>query len=260
LLRFWTIHRMNLSDRAFHLVAPPALREDEVQLWRLDLEALAVNEDCWQRLLSVDERARAERFLLPRPRQHFVVTRGVLRTVLGAYLALDPTKLNFQNSVKGKPSLGAPNANTGITFNVSHAGEVALLAFSRRRELGVDVERVSRDLDIDAVAQRFFSLHEQRQLASVSSEDRFEAFFRCWTRKEAYIKAKGEGLALPLDQFDVSLAVRDTNALLSTRPDGSEAGRWSLREVSAGPGYLAALCVAGHDWSLRCPSSVPEGF
>ena len=250
---------MNISDPGFHLPSALTLPESEVQLWRLDLKALLVTADNRQQWLSADEQARAARFLSLRARQQFAVTRSLLRMALAAYLITDPKKLVFQHSTKEKPSLGSPYADSGITFNVSHAGGVALLAFSRRRELGVDVERVRQDLDIDAIARRYFSLHEARQLAAVNSKERYGAFFRCWTRKEAYIKAQGEGLSLPLEQFDVSVAIGDTNALLSTRPDASEAARWSLREVSAGPGYVAALCVAGHEWHLRESSGVAPG-
>jgi 4'-phosphopantetheinyl transferase len=159
--------------------------------------------------------------------------------------------LSFSYSQKEKPALAPAHAGSGVAFNISHSGGVALLAFTLRRELGVDVEQVRRDFDLDAIARRFFSAHEQEQLAALNEEERFEAFFRCWTRKEAYIKATGEGLSLPLRQFDVSLAEGDVNALLSTRPDSSESRRWSLREAPAGTGYVAAVCARGHDWKLK---------
>jgi phosphopantetheinyl transferase len=128
--------------------------------------------------------------------------------------------LVFHHSTSEKLRLGPPYADSGVTFNLSHAGGVALLAFSRSRELGVDVEGVRRDLDVDSIARRYFSLHEQRDLATFNSEERYETFFRCWTRKEAYIKAKGEGLSLPLDQFD-PLYRRPT---LETMPVDAKAG------------------------------------
>lgn len=242
---------MNISDPAFHLTALLALPEDEVQLWRLDLESLGAGEERWQELLSRDERARAARFLVARVRQQFVTTRALLRMLLGGYLGVDPVRLAFRQLAKNKPILAPPHAENGISFNVAHSARVALLAFSRRPEIGVDVEQVRRDVDVEAIARRFFSPHEQEQLAAVTADDKFEAFFRCWTRKEAYIKAKGEGLWLPLDQFDVCVAAGADNVLLATRPDGSEAARWSLREVAAGPGYVAALCVAGPAFRLR---------
>ena len=126
-----------------------------------------------------------------------------------------------------------------------------MFAFSRRRELGVDVEQIRGDSDLDAIAGRFFSAHEQRQLAALPAPEKVEAFFRCWTRKEAYIKATGDGLSLPLSQFDVSISNGEPNALLATRPDASEAARWLLHEVPAGSGCIAALCVRGQDWKLN---------
>ena len=132
-----------------------------------------------------------------------------------------------------------------------------MLAITRHREIGVDVEQVRRDFDLEGIARRFFSAHEQQQLAGLADEKKPEAFFRCWTRKEAYIKATGEGLSLPLHQFDVSIAAGDTDALLAARPDDSEVALWSLRDVPAGPGYAAALCVRGREWRLKDWSGSP---
>lgn len=247
---FEAFHIMNISDAAFELPTALTLPDGEVHIWHVDVEALAVREAQWQQLLSPDEQLRAKHYLSVLARQTFVVTRGLLRGLLSAYLQTDQERISFQYAAMGKPALNPQHLDSNIRFNVSHADGIALLAFSRGRALGVDVEQVHRVLDIDAIATRFFSAEEQKQLAIVS-EDRYAAFFRCWTRKEAYIKAIGEGLSLPLSQFDVSLASGDTNALLSTRPDGSEAARWSLREISVGSGYMAALCVEGHGWHLR---------
>jgi 4'-phosphopantetheinyl transferase len=243
--------KRNVSDPAWRLNAPLALSEDEVQIWRLDLETLAGAEERWQKILSVDEQARAKRFVPVKVRQQFVATHGMLRILLAGYLGSEARSLIFQHSARGKPSLGPPHSNSRVSFNIAHSGAVALLAFGRGREIGVDVEQVRRNLDVEAIARRFFSLAEQEQLAAFSAEDKYEAFFRCWTRKEAYIKAKGEGLALPLDQFDVCVAAGADNALLATRPDSSEAARWSLRDITAGPGYVGALCVVGHDFRVR---------
>jgi len=241
---------MNVSDPEFRIAGALVLPENEVQLWRLDLQALAASENRWFQLLSCDEQARAARFIPKQARRHFVVTRGVLRTVLAAYLSTDPKTVLLQSSNNNKPSVGVPH-ESDIRFNVAHSGEVALLAFARGREVGVDVEAVRRDLNVDAIASRFFSPHEQKQLAAVAPDDKVEAFFRCWTRKEAYIKAKGTGLGLPLDQFDVSVAAGSDNALLATRADQDESACWSLRDIAVGPGYAGALCVAGHNFRMR---------
>jgi len=242
---------MNIADSSFQPETSLALPEDEVHLWRVDLEAVRADESRWQKVLSPDELAHASRFHFSRDRQRFVAARALLRTVLAGYLATDAASLNFSYSKKEKPSLGPPHAGSDVRFNISHSGGVALFAFTHRREIGVDVEQVRRDFELDAIARRFFSTHEQDQLAALPADEKPEAFFRCWTRKEAYIKATGDGLSLPLTQFDVSLAVGETNALLATRPDSSQAGHWLLQEVPAGSGYIAALCVRGHDWKLK---------
>lgn len=242
---------MNITDSGFCIEAPLALREDEVQLWKVDLDAIRADESRWQEVLSSDELTRASRFHFPADRQCFVATRALLRTILAGYLSTDPKRLSFSYSKKEKPSLVLPRAGVDVTFNVSHSGGIALLAFVQRREIGIDVEQVREDFDVEAIARRFFSAREQEQLAALPNEEKFEAFFRCWTRKEAYIKATGDGLSLPLHQFDVSVAPENSDALLSTRPDNSEAALWSLREIPTGDGYVAALCVRGREWRLK---------
>jgi 4'-phosphopantetheinyl transferase len=243
--------KMNITDSNFQIESPLMLPDDEVQLWRGDLEAIGADESRWLQVLSSDELARAERFHFSRDRQRFVAGRALLRTILAGYLRTDAHGLTFSYSKKEKPSLGFNHADSGVTFNVSHSGAIALLAFTRGRKIGVDVEQVRADSDLEAIARRFFSIHEQNQLAVLPTEERVDAFFRCWTRKEAYIKATGDGLSLPLNQFDVSFEVGEENALVATRPDSSEAGNWLLREVPAGPGYMAAICVQGKGWKLK---------
>jgi 4'-phosphopantetheinyl transferase len=242
---------MNITDSDFQIEAPLALPADEVHLWRVDLEAVGAEEARWQQVLAPDESTRAARFHFSRDRQCFVTSRALLRMILAGYLATDPKSLRFARSKNGKPSLGPEHADSGITFNVSHSGGIALFAFARRRDVGVDVERVRHDFDLEAIACRFFSAHEQRQLAAFPAEEKIESFFRCWTRKEAYIKATGDGLSLPLSQFDVSLGPGEKDALLETRLDRLTAGRWLLGDVPAGPGYIAALCAQGRDWKLN---------
>lgn len=241
---------MNITDPGFEIGATLELPEDEVQLWRVDLEAIRGDESRWQKLLSPDELTRASRYHFPRDRRRFVAGRALLRIILAGYLAMEPDRLGFVYSNKEKPSLSPTHANSDVTFNVSHSGGIALLAFTRAREVGVDVEQVRSDFELEAIARRFFSAHEQGQLAAVPAEEKPAAFFRGWTRKEAYIKATGDGLSLPLTQFDVSLKAGEQNALLATRPDGSEVNRWLLRDVAGGPGYMAALCVRGQNWKL----------
>lgn len=240
-----------ISHSSFAIDSPLALRDGEVQLWRVDLEAIRSDESRWQKILSADEKERAARFHFPTDRQNFAAGRALLRIILGGYLAVDPNELSFAYAKNDKPLLAAAFTKSGITFNVSHSGGIALYAFARERELGIDIELVKRDVDVEAIARRFFSAHEQEQLAGVPPSAKVEAFFRCWTRKEAYIKATGDGLSLPLSQFDVSITPADNDALLATRPDASEAQRWQLRDVAAGTDYIAAVCVRGRDWILN---------
>jgi 4'-phosphopantetheinyl transferase len=245
---------MKISDPAFQVDTALALPQDEVHLWHIDLDALAVDEQRWQQMLSSDEQARAARFHFTRDRQHFAATRACLRIILAHYLDSQPAALKFHYAEKAKPSLD-PSLDRSfggnqVEFNVSHSGAMALLAFTRSRVVGVDIEQMRDNFDLSAIAGRFFSEHEQRQLEALASPERFNGFFHCWTRKEAYIKAHGAGLSLPLDQFDVSLQPGDENALLATRPDAVEASLWSLRDVPTEAGYVAALCVRGHGWRL----------
>jgi 4'-phosphopantetheinyl transferase len=249
---------MNITDSGFHIPATLTLPGDEVHLWRADLEALRNEESRWQQLLSFDERERADRFHFAHDRQRFSAARAMLRMILAAYLASDAKELTFSYSKKEKPSL-ASHGGRRIMFNVSHSGGVALFAFTRGRDVGVDVEQIRQNSDLEGIACRFFSAYEQKQLSGLPSVEKVDAFYRCWTRKEAYIKATGDGLSLPLSQFDVSLAPGSTSALLATRPDKSETDRWLLREVPAGPGFAGALCVCGRDWKLRDWSEQPEG-
>ncbi len=135
---------------------------------------------------------------------------------------------------------------------MSHSHGVALYAVTRDREVGIDLEFIRRDLEVEQIAERFFSRRETATLRALPTALREYAFFLCWTRKEAYIKARGEGLSLPLDQFDVSLIPGEPAALLSTQPDSDEALRWSLQELTLASGYVAALAVEGRGWSLSC--------
>ncbi|MCL5670567.1 MAG: 4'-phosphopantetheinyl transferase superfamily protein [Acidobacteria bacterium] len=228
------------------------LGSDEVQVWRANLDQTPSQVQSFLHNLAADEQARAERFYFERDREHFIVARGVLRAILGGYLNRAPECLSFCYSAYGKPSLAGESDGDVIRFNVSHSHGIALYAFTRGTAVGIDLERIRFDLAVAEVAGQFFSPQEVAMLRTLPTEEQTLAFFRCWTRKEAYIKARGEGLSLPLDQFDVSLAPGEPAAVLGTQRDPSEASRWSLQELTPAPGFVAALAVAGHDWRLTC--------
>jgi len=228
------------------------LGSDEVHVWRATLDQTPSQRQRFFHNLAADEQSRAERFYFERDREHFIVARGVLRAILGGYLNRMPACLSFSYSSHGKPALAGGSDGNAIRFSVSHSGGVALYAVTRGREVGIDIERIRSDLAVAEIAERFFSPREVATLRELPTEAQSQAFFCCWTRKEAYIKARGEGLSLPLDQFDVSLAPGEPAAVLGTQRDPSEASRWSLQELTPAPGFVAALAVAGHGWRLTC--------
>ena len=186
---------------------------------------------------------RARRFRFSKNRNEFILCRGTLRTLVAAYLGKKPAELSFSYSPEGKPSLALAGAPTSLSFNVSHTDGMALFAFTLGRRIGVDVERVREDFASASIAERFFSRTEQRALQELPGELQQVAFFRCWTRKEAFVKAKGGGLFHALDQFDVSIVPDEQRALRATRPDPEEVKTWEIRSLKMRPPYVAALAI-----------------
>ena len=212
-----------------------------VHLWKKSFDASAEEMERCYEVLSPEERTRAQRFLVEPPRRAFILTRGTLRLLLAKYLDRAPNNLSFRYTKFGKPLL---NEGNELRFNVSHTEGVALLAFARGTEVGVDVEKIRPVKDLKDLANRFFSVSERQKLNELELEDELHAaFFRCWTRKEAYIKGKGEGLSIPLHQFDVSIERGETQALIATRPEASEADRWLVRDIRFDGSYAAALAI-----------------
>jgi len=220
---------------------PSELHPRVVHLWQRRLDASAEEVSAYYRLLSSQEQERALRFRVERPRTEFVLTRGTLRTLLAQYRGITPQEVQFRYEVRGKPAL---EDESGLCFNVSHTNGLALMAFVMRRTIGIDVENLVRGVDAQRLAERFFSERERQALRPLRGDELQAAFFRCWTRKEAYIKAKGDGLSLALHEFDVSISEQDRDALLATRPDPTEAARWTVCDVPMGTGYVAAVAVA----------------
>jgi 4'-phosphopantetheinyl transferase len=230
----------------------PVLSSDEVHVWCAELDQTASRVHNLQQTLDGNERARAERFYFKRDRNHFIVAHGLLRVILSRYLNIEPGDLRFCYSPYGKPMLAKEFDGDRLRFNLSHSHSLVLYAVTRARDIGIDIERIRPDLAYEQIAEGFFSPREVAALRTVPTSRQLGAFFNCWTRKEAYIKARGEGLSLPLDRFDVSLAPGEPAILLSTVGDPHETSRWSLRELDLAPGYVAALAVEGHDWRLKC--------
>jgi 4'-phosphopantetheinyl transferase len=226
----------------------PKLGSDEVHVWRVSLDLPSAHLDRLRQTLAADERERADRFVFPKDRNHFVAARGALRAILGRYLGEAPGSLRFTYNVHGKPALDREPG--GLRFNVSHSHGLAVIAVTHGRDVGVDVEHIQPDRADEQIARRFFSPREVAALLALPEDQQPEAFFTCWTRKEAFVKARGEGLSIPLDQFDVSLAPGEPATLL--RANGDQVSRWSLHALDPGPDFAAALAVEGHGWRLSC--------
>jgi 4'-phosphopantetheinyl transferase len=198
--------------------------------------------DTLQRLLSDDERQRAARFHFEKNRNEYILARGSLRRFLSAYLKISPEEIHFAYTSHNKPFLA--DVSPRINFNISHTDGLAAFAFTMGHAIGVDVEAVRANIKTGEIAERFFSIAERQALRDYAPAERDAAFYRCWTRKEAYIKARGEGLSHPLAQFDVALEPNPERVLLATRPDPAECDRWVLRPFTVPQGYAAAIAIS----------------
>jgi 4'-phosphopantetheinyl transferase len=227
------------------------LSESHVHVWRVFLNASQEVRDAVVQVLSEEERMRASRFYFERDRHRWIIARGVLRMILARYLQMEPEKLLFVFNQYGKPAL-APFYDSKFEFNLSHSDDIALYALTYGRQVGVDVEYMKEDIEYDELARVSFSPDERAVLRSLSGEAKREAFYNCWTRKEAYIKARGMGLSLPLDLFDVSLRPGEAAGLLASREDPREVNRWSFQNLFPGTDYAGALAVEGSGWQLNC--------
>lgn len=228
------------------------LGPDEAHVWLAAPDELEPLAGSLAGLLSPDERERADRHRTSSGHDRFVVERATLRLLLSAYLGLPPAAMRFAYGAHGKPSLAAGGRDATLRFNLSHSHDRALYAFVRSREIGVDIEHVRAMPDAERIATRFFSPHEQAALLAVPEGERVEAFFRCWTRKEAYVKAVGGGISLSLGSFDVSLAPGEPARLLAVAGQPNATERWVLRDLPAIASYASALAVEGQGWRLRC--------
>ncbi|MFL6417179.1 MAG: 4'-phosphopantetheinyl transferase family protein [Bryobacteraceae bacterium] len=228
--------------------APPvALPEPaaNVHLWRVLLDVVAADIDC----LSADERARADKLIHVQHRNRFVAMRSAVRSILSRYLETTPDSIAFAYAEKGKPSISKGQNNLDLRFNLSHSGGIGLLAITVGREVGVDVETRQEVLDFMAVARRFFAAREYRELSALPQDLRQRAFLRCWTRKEAYVKALGAGLACSLQSFSVSVSPDVTdNALL----EAGEARALYVADVSLPDECFAAIALEGRSLPRCC--------
>jgi len=229
--------------------ARPIVEKDSVHVWRVSLGQPPEKIQSLLDLLTSDEKQRASSYFATEDTNRFIVARGTLRIILSRYLEINPDQLRFNYNQYGKPALIETRNASGLRFNVSHSKQISLCAITREREVGIDVELIREDVDFLYIASHFFSQDEVRALHALQRDLQKIAFFNCWTRKEAYIKARGEGLSHPLDRFTVSLMPGEPAGLLSSDNDMPEL---SLRELSVAEDHAATLAAEGPLGELFC--------
>jgi len=199
-------------------------------------------------ILSAEENRRAARFHFSIDRHRFILSHGALRDILARYLYLSPEDVHFEIGKHGKPVIAS---EAKLDFNLSHSGDFALIAIANGHRVGVDVEKHRQDMEHEKIAKRFFSEMEKSELQKLPDDQKMIGFFNCWTRKEAYIKAHGLGLLLPLDNFDVSLSPNESTVLRATRPDTREVSRWTLSSLDVHSDHSGAVAVEGRKMDFR---------
>jgi 4'-phosphopantetheinyl transferase len=228
----------------------PVLPANVVHVWRFSLDLDRETQVKCAELLSESERARAARFVLERDRVSFIAAHGILRALLARYLGCVPEVIEFVYSSYGKPAVSHPRLPHPLSFNLSHSHGLGAVAIVRGREIGVDVEKIRPEFAGEEIAKRYFSSKEVDELRRLTDERRAEGFFLCWTRKEAYVKALGEGLRLPLDSFSVSLTPGEPAQL-----QAEDAHRWSVRSFETSTGaamtHVGAIVCEGSDWTVQ---------
>jgi 4'-phosphopantetheinyl transferase len=227
------------------------LGADEAHVWRAALDQPADMIAKLAPLLSKDESQKAMRYYRPADRDRFIVGRGILRKIISAYLALPPGQLRFTYNEYGKPAVSDDQNDRALNFNLSHSADLILYAVTRGRLVGIDIEYIREDFATLEIAEHFFSKDEVTALKSLPMDQRTIGFFNCWSRKEAFIKAKGMGVSYPLDRFAVSLAPGEPPSLLKVDDDEREVARWKVYELKPGAGYAAAMIATAPPVTLK---------
>lgn len=245
--KFWT---MPPADRTLH--------QDEIHVWLVTYEMFRAQLPDLCLLLSVDEAKKAGQFYFEKDRRRFIVTHGLLRMLLAGYTNLPPTQLSFQYNAYGKPELASYPQKEPLHFNISHTHNLIVYAFTHTRNIGIDIEYIRTDIEYEQLARRYFSPFENAELQRLPLLQRQQAFFDCWTRKEAYIKARGLGLSLALDSFDVTVQPDDPVKLLASRESVQETNRWLFASLSISSNYAGTLVAEGQGWQMRCWQLLPH--
>jgi 4'-phosphopantetheinyl transferase len=234
---------------------PPSdlkLNNDEIHIWcaLLDQPACLVKKVVCS--LSIDEKARAGRFYFEEDRKRFIVRHGILRMILGYYLRVEASELRFCYGRNGKPRLADTFGNKIINFSTSRSEGLVIYGFTRNGELGVDVEYVRDIPEMDQIVKVIFSERETQVYRALPEHLKRDVLFTCWTRKEAFVKATGEGLSRPLDKFELTVDPVEPVRLLRINGDSRSACRWSIHDLKPASGFTGAVAVETRNLRLRC--------
>jgi 4'-phosphopantetheinyl transferase len=224
-------------------VAP--LGQDDVHVRIASLDCRQSQRSFFESILAADEINRANRFYFQKDRERFIAGRGLLRVILSSYVGVPPDEIIFTYGSQGKPELRRQGGRPVIQFNLAHSHGTAIYAITQDRPVGIDIESVKYEFPVESVAERFFSEAEVAALRSLPEQVQTIAFFKCWTRKEAFIKALGHGLSFPLSDFDVSLMPGQPARLLHVRGASEEASRWCMEDIESVPNCAAAIVISG---------------
>jgi 4'-phosphopantetheinyl transferase len=231
--------------RTNELASPLSLNKGEVHVLKAAIQEASSMMAYLFSILSPDERERATKFVFERDRNRFASSRAILRLILARYLGMKPGEIVLVYDSYGKPSLSPLQNCEGLSFNLAHSGNRAVYALARNVQIGIDIEQCRNDVAVEELAERFFSKRESSALRSLPEDERREAFFRCWTRKEAYLKALGQGLFVPLESFTVSVKPNESPILLEALTSDNQSD-WTMLDLPTDTGFMAALAVQLH--------------
>jgi 4'-phosphopantetheinyl transferase len=244
-----TLNYSRTDGRIERMSAKVKLNRDEVHVWSASLELGSESLGELERTLSADELQRAARFHFERDRKNFVGRRGILRNILATYLGTKPSALRLAYNDFGKPCLEGSREARSLSFNPSRSGVLMLVGVALDRPVGIDIEYIDSSVSSNEVAKRFFSMNEIAILEALPQSLRLREFFNFWARKEAYIKARGMGLSIPLDSFDVSPIQGEAAVVLGTG-DSSDGSNWKIENLNIDSRYAAAVAAAGRGWKV----------
>ena len=225
------------------------LSKDHVDIWLCDLKQLSSDINNFYSILSEDERERTDKLKVEDKKQQYIITRGALRQRLGLLTKIDPQDFIFDYLEHGKPVLANNPQFADMTFNVSHSHDLALIAITQEQNIGIDIEKINRELKHDELVSRFFSKVEQTEFQTIPEANRAKAFCACWSRKEAFIKAIGDGVSYGLDTFDVTVDPENQTPEINLHKPSEDT--WSALNLPINDEYMACLVSDGGSLSVR---------